>query len=815
MLQDFRFGLKLLWKEKAFTITALLTLALCIGANTAIFTVLRTVVLEPLAFTESDRLVSVFNIYPGVQVTENGSNSVPDYFDRRQLTEIFDSIAFSQGNGFDLGSEGSPVHVSAQSVTPSFFHVLRTSPAVGRAFVDDDAVYQKNQFTILSYGLWKDKFAGDVHIVGRDIRLSGVPYRVVGVMPRDFESPGSEAKLWVPLAFSPEQTLDSARHNNSWDMIARLQPGVPIAAAQRRIDVLNKFQIERAGKLRTLLENARFGSVVRGLKDEMVRNIKPTLYLLQSAVVLVLLIGCVNVANLMLVRSNIRMKEMAIRHSLGAARGRLARQLLTESITLAGLGGAFGVLLAYARVRVLAVLGAQELPRGAAIHIDSGALLFSAAVAGLTGLVFGSVPVYHLVRRDLNVIFRQTGRTGTSERGAVWTRSALVVCQVSLAFVLLIGAGLLTVSFARLLNVSPGFQAQNVDTAMFALPHSRYPDDAHIRNFLAGVMDGVRAIPGVTHAGIASLLPFGGNNSDSVITIVGYNMAAGENPPVPYSNVVDAGYFETLGIPLMQGRGFSRSDTAESQYVAIIDQYLAKKYFPKGDAIGAQIIRGLPSMHDPKNYMVTVVGVVGSVKTNDLAERNPIGQIYYNDQQYPRGFMFLAVKSRGNDAGIATAVRREFAKADPELPLFDVKSMSQRLATSVRERKAAMAICASFAVLALVLSAIGIYGVLAYTVSQRAREFGIRIALGARAGTVVGMVMGQGMRLAAIGLALGIGGAVLLTRLMAKMLYEVQPTDPAVFAIVAAVLMAVALAASLVPSVRVARIKPATALRLE
>jgi len=815
MLQDFRFGLKLLWKEKAFTITALLTLALCIGANTAIFTVLRTVVLEPLAFAEPDRLVSVFNIYPGVQVTENGSNSAPDYFDRRQLTEIFDSVAFMQGNGFDLGSEGSPVHVEAQSVTPSFFHTMRVTPIVGRAFTESEGEYKKDQFVILSYGLWKDKFAGDVHVVGRDIRLSGTPYRVVGVMPRDFESPGSEAKLWVPLAFAPEQTLDSARHSNSWQMIGRLQHGVTIAAAQKRIDVLNKFQIERAGKLRKLLENARFGSVVRGLKDEMVRDIKPTLYLLQAAVIFVLLIGCVNVANLMLVRSNIRMKEMAIRHSLGAARGRLARQLLTESVTLAALGGLLGILLAYGGVWVLAALGAQELPRGADIHIDAAALAFSAAVAGLTGLIFGSVPVYHLVRRDLNVIFRQTGRTGTSERGAVWTRSALVVCQVSLAFVLLIGAGLLTLSFSRLLNVSPGFQPQNVDTALFALPHSRYPDDTHVRNFVAGMLESVRAIPGVSNAGVTSLLPFGGQNSDSVITIVGYNMAPGENPPVPYSNIVDTGYLQTMGIPMLQGRGFSRADTPDSPRVAIIDQYLAKKYFPKGDALGAQIIRGLPTLHDDKNFMVTVVGVVGSVKTNDLAENEPIGQIYYNDQQYPRSFMFLAVKSRGNDAGISAAIRREFAKADPELPLFDVKSMDQRMKTSVRERRSAMVICAAFAVLALILSAIGIYGVLAYTVSQRTREFGIRVALGARAGTVVGMVMGQGMRLAAIGLALGVGGAVLLTRLMAKMLYDVKPTDPAVFAIVAAALMLVALAASLVPSLRVARIKPAMALRVE
>jgi predicted permease len=419
------------------------------------------------------------------------------------------------------------------------------------------------------------------------------------------------------------------------------------------------------------------------------------------------------------------------------------------------------------------------------------------------------------MRRDLNVIFRQTGRTGTSERGAVWTRSALVVCQVSLAFVLLIGAGLLTLSFARLLNVSPGFQPQNVDTALFVLPHSRYPDDAQVRNFVRSVTDGVRAIPGVAHAGVATLLPFGGNNNNSVMTFEGRALGPGENPPVPQWNVVDPGYFPAMGIPLLQGRFFDRSDTADSPRTVIIDRYLAHKYFPKGDAIGARIIRGLPNLHPDKDYLCTIIGVAGSVKTSDLAEREPIGQIYFADQQYPSRYLFLVVKSQASDGGIAAAVRREFAKADPELPLFDVKTMSQRLATSVRERRAAMAICAAFAALALVLSAIGIYGVLAYTVSQRTREFGIRIALGARAGTVVGMVLGQGMRLAAIGLALGVAGAVLLTRLMAKMLYEVRPTDPAVFAIVAGVLMAVAMAAALVPSLRVARIKPATALRVE
>ena len=579
--------------------------------------------------------------------------------------------------------------------------------------------------------------------------------------------------------------------------------------------MLNKFQIERSGPLRTLLENARFGSVVVGLKDQMVKDIRPTLYLLQGAVLFVLLIDCVNVANLMLVRANIRMKELAIRHSLGAARGRLARQLLTESVTLAGIGGLLGIGLAYAGVQVLAWLGAHDLPRGANLHLDGRALLFSALVAGLTGLVFGSVPVYHLMRRDLNAIFRQNGRTGTSERSAVWTRSALVVCQVSLAFVLLIGASLLGLSFARLLNVSPGFQAENVQTATFGLPYSRYSDAARTANFTASVLEQIRAVPGVLHAGTTDFLPFGGNQNASVITIEGYAMANGENPPVPGWGVVDPGYFETMGIPLLQGRGFTAADTADSLHVAVIDQYLAHKYFPKGDAVGRQITRGLGADHEEKNYLCTIAGVVGSVKTSDLAEKTPIGQVYFAHRQYPSRNNYLVVKSRGGDASVASAVRAIFAKADPELPLFDVRTMTQRLETSLRERRAVMLVCGAFAALALVLSAIGIYGVLAYTVSQRTREFGIRVALGAQAGTVVRMVVGQGIKLAAIGLVLGAVGAVALTRLMTTMLFDVKPGDPMVYLAVAAVLMLVAAAASFAPSVRVARIRPATALRSE
>ena len=811
MLQDIRFGLKLLWKEKAFSITALLTLALCIGANTAIFTVLNAVVLEPLPFPQPDRLVSLYNIYPGVGVTDRGSNAVPDYFDRKQMADVFDSVALVKGAGYDVGSEGSPMRIEAQAVTPSAFQVLRASPMLGRAFTEDDAVFQKDRFAILSYGLWKDMFARDRNIIGKDIRLSGQPYQVVGVMPESFASPGSEARIWVPASFAPQQTTDDERHSNNYGMIARLKPGVTLAYAQQRINGLNQQNLDRFPKFRQLLIDARFATVVRGLKDEMVRDVRPTLYLLQAAVAFVLLIGCVNVANLMLVRSSIRMKELAIRFSLGAGRLRLARQLLVESLTLAVLGGLFGIFTGFAGVRLLAILGTRDLPRGTSIQMDGGALAFSAAIAILTGLVFGSVPVYHLFRRDLNAVFRSTERTGTTERGALWTRSALVVCQVSLAFVLLIGSGLLTLSFARLLSVNPGFRPQNVVTAAISLPRVRYADDARARSFVGGLLDRVRAVPGVEHAGVTSYLPFSDNDNNSVIMIDGYVRAPGENPPVPGWNNVDPGYFQTMGIPLQQGRAFTEGDTADTQQVAVVDQFLAKKYWPKGDALGAGIRKGI----DPKGPIVRIVGVVGSVKVSDLAERNPVGHIYFPYKQDVPRFIHLVVKTTRDDAQLTASLRRELQRSDPELALFDVKTMPERVSSSMRNRRRAMTICLVFAGLALVLSAIGIYGVLAYTVTQRTREFGIRLALGAGGPGVVGMVIGQGVKLAAIGLGVGIAGAVALTRLMTAMLFEVKPTEPGVFLLVAGALMTVAFVASLIPSLRAIRIHPSVALRYE
>jgi predicted permease len=817
MLKDWLFGLKLLFKQRAFTAPALLTLALCIGANTAIFTVLENVVLRGLPFPHPEELVTLYNVYPGVGLGERGANAIPDYLDRRPMTTVFRDVALIGSTGYEAGREGSPERIRGQYVTPSFFQVLGVRPLVGRTFTEEEAVLGKEKVAVLTEGLWKDMFARDPNIAGRDIRLNGALYRIVGVMPATFGIPGQEeVRIFTSFAFTKQQTSEQARHSNSWGMIARLKPGVSVAQAQERIDDLNRRNRDRFPQFRQLLINARFATRVVSLADQIVRDIRPTLYLIQIAAGVVLLIGCVNLANLMLVRSNVRMKEFAIRCSLGAGRWRIARQLLTESVALAVMGGVLAIAVAYAGVRLLAYLGARDLPRGMSIGIDSGGLAFTAALALLTGILFGGVPLVHVLRRDMNAVFRGNERTGTAARGATWIRSALVVCQFAFAFVLLIGAGLLTMSFVRLLRVDPGFLPENVMTAHVTLPRTRYGDDARARNFFADLLAKLSAIPGVRHAGATTFLPFGGNNNSNVISIPSRPLAPGENPPVPGWNIVAPHYLETMRIPLLAGRDISDADGPDAPKVVIIDQFLARKYFPKGDALGAKLLRGMQLAGDTrKPDECTIVGVAGSVKTSSLDENNPTGHLYFSYRQYVPRSAHLVVRTERNNPQLVAAIRRMLQQADPEMPLFDVKTMPERLAASLQLQRAAMALCLIFAGLALLLAAIGIYGVLAYSVSQRTREFGIRAALGAGGREVVGMVVGQGLRMAAVGLAVGAAGAFALTRLMSALLFEVRPSDPGLLLAVAVVLGAVASVASLIPSVRAARIPPALALRYE
>jgi predicted permease len=807
MLQDIRFGLKLLWKQKAFCLAALLTLALCIGANTAVFTILHAVVLNGLPFPDADRLVTMYNLYPGAGVTDRGANGVPDYLDRRKLTDVFEDVALTGPSGYDIGQEGATRRIEGESVTPSYFRVLKTKPLLGRTFTEDEVVQGKDHVAILTESLWDEMFTRDPKVIGRDIRLSGVPYSVVGVMPDAYRALNPDRKLWVPFAFTPEQTSDDARHSNSWGMIATLKRGITVAQARRRVDALNRDNLILFPKYKDLLESARFQTKVIGMKDEIVRDIKDTLYLLQAAVLGVLLIGCVNLANLTLVRTNARMKELAVRFSLGAGRWRLSRQLMTESVAVSLMGGLLGVGVALGGVRLLSWLGAEDLPRGGDIQIDGGVLLFTTAISLLTGLVFGSVPLLSLFKRDLNEVFRGNERMGTAGRHALSLRAALVVAQVSLAFMLLIGSGLLTRSFMRLMTVDPGFRAENVAAAQFSLPSSRYKDGSQRRNVVDALLEKARAIPGVKHVGVTTYLPFSNGNNSSAILIEGRPLAPGELPPAPGWNTISSGYLQAMGIPLLAGRNFSDSDGPDSPLVALVDQFMARKYWPNGDPVGSKI-QGMESKD-----IFTVVGVVGSVKTGDLAEQNPVGQVYLHYKQNAPENAHVVLRGETDKTPLTNALRGALAQVAPEVALFDIKSMPERMSSSLLNRRAAMALWLIFAGLALLLAAVGIYGVLAYGVAQRTREIGIRMALGANARDVLRMILGQGVKVTGIGLVIGAVGAFLLTRAMASMLFEVKPHDPLVFLATGALLVAVALVASFIPSLRAVWIHPSEALR--
>jgi predicted permease len=488
----------------------------------------------------------------------------------------------------------------------------------------------------------------------------------------------------------------------------------------------------------------------------------------------------------------------------------LSRQLFTESIMLSMAGGALGVGTGFAAIRLISWLGAGSLPRGGNIHMDGRVLLFTATVALLTGLTFGILPVFHLLRRDLNLVFRQSDRTGTTGRRSLATRSALVVSQVALAFVLLIGAGLLSLSFSRLLAVDPGFRPRHVLTAQVSLPLVRYLHDVQACDFISRLLESLRRVPGVERVGASTSLPFSSGNAGFITAIEGYTPGPAETPPTPSWNTVDSGYFQAMGIPLLRGRTFVDSDNKESARVAIVDQYLARKYWPHGNPIGAKIRRGPNS-----NAVCTIIGVVGSVKTGDLGEQNSIGQVYFHYRQFVPRAAYLTVKSRNDDLQLASAIGRHIFENDPQMPLFDIRTMPQRVSASLVNRRAALVIWLIFAGLALALSAIGIYGVLAYTVTQRTREFGIRVALGAGVRDVLRIVVGHGVKLVTVGLAFGALAAFALTRLMAAMLYHVKPTDPLVFFSVAAALLLVALIASLLPSLRALRVRPAVAMRHE
>ena len=814
--QDLRFAVRLLLKDRAFTVTTLLTLALCIGANAVIFAIVNSVLLRPLPVPHAERLMLLYNSYPKAGV-ERASTGVPDYYDRLRETDVFEELALYQQRGVTIGGEGSAERITGLAARPSLFRMLAAQPVTGRIFNEEEGEPGADLKVILSSALSERLFGGHQAAIGKDLRINGRPYQVVGVMPPDFLFIEADVALWMPLSFTPAQRSDDARHSNSWTMVGRLKPGASAAQAQQQVDALNARNMERFSNMKQILLNAGFHTVVTPLQDDLVRDVKRTLYLLWGGVLFVLAIGAVNVTNLVLIRSSARMRELATRHALGAGLSRLTRQLLTETVLLTLGGGISGIALGYLGLTLLSGIGVEALPRSAEIRIDGLVIAFTLALALAVGILVGLVPVLNLRHMNLSQAFREEGRSGTSARGARAVRRVLVVSQVAFAFMLLIGAGLLLASFDRVLRVDPGFEPTQLLTARVSPPRTRYADDAALRAFADRFVSSIRTVPGVTAAGLTSNIPFGGDFSDSVILAEGYQMAPGESLISPYRVVVTPGYMEALKLPLRSGRLFSDSDTATSPLVVIVDETLAKKFWPNQNPIGRRMYR--PSNPEdftkpgPETKWITVVGVVPETRMAGLVtSETRVGTYYFPMTQSAMGTMTLAVRTAGDPLAVTGALRQALASIDPELPLYSVRTMEDRITESLLDRRTPMMLALLFATLALFLAATGLYGVLAYQVAQRRKEIAIRMALGSEPGGIFALILKEGTGLLLAGLAVGLAGAFAIRRAMESQLYGVSAMEPAVLAGVAGVLGAVAVIACAVPARRASRIDPLGAL---
>ena len=806
-MQDIRYALRTLRNQPVFTLVAVLTLTLGIGANTAIFSLLFQVLLRPLPYAHADRLVFVWNSY-SLMGLQQASVSIPDYLDRKGQAPAIEDAALFTERAANLAAEGRPEQLRGLVVTPSFFTTLGRAPLLGRGFTEDEARPDADRFVVLMWGLWNSRFAADRGIVGRDVRINGEPYRVVGVMPADFEAPARDISVLMPFGFTPQQMSDAARGSEFSSMIARLRPGATIAQLNAQIKTIVDRNNERLPARAQFAKTSGFGGFAISMRDQLVGDVRTPLLVLQAGVVLVLLIACANVANLLLMRATGRGRELAIRSTLGAGEWRLVRQMITEGVVLSLAGGIGGLAIGSVGLRALVALGGQQLPGVANPSLQPAVFAFTLVLSVVTGLVFGVIPAIAVIRGNTAAFLREDSVRGSAGRGTGVARAALVAAEIALALMLLVGAGLLIKSFARLQSVNPGFSSENVLTAQISLPAARYPDAPARRTFWLRVVDRARTLPGVTAAGLTSNVPFNGMVSSGSYSIVGYTPGPTEALPHGRQEVVGGDYFRAMQIPLVEGRLFNDGDTADSAPVVIIDQYLATKYFAGRSAIGHQIQRG-----GPDSPRITIVGVVGTINTIDLAQPVTKERLYYPVSQIPRGAMAVTLKTALDPATLVAPLREAVQSIDPDQPLADVRTMNQWIARSLATRRTPTVLLALFGAVALVLSVIGIYGVLAFGVAQRVREFGIRQALGADRGSILGLVLRQGMRTTAVGVALGLAGSFVLTRFLQTLLVGVGKHDPLVFAAVTVLLVLVAIAACYAPARRATAIDPIEALR--
>jgi putative ABC transport system permease protein len=830
--RDVRFAFRTLARSPGFTAVAVLTLALGIGANTAIFSVMNATLFQPLPYSRPNQLVVVWGTQPnGCCYHGEIPFSAPNFLDFEEQNKVFETMGTFDEASFTLTGVANPEHVRAGSVTAGFFKALGVQPALGRAFLPQEDQTGRNNVVILGYGLWQRRFGSDPKILGRNILLDAKPYTVVGVLSRsfDFSIPGyySPKELWVPAVLIRD---DSLRNDNFLKVIARLRPGVTLRQAQAATSTLalhlareysNQDRTPNVAQFRPGLAEdfgGMTGTRIEPLHSEIVGTIRPVLWMLFAAAGAVLLIACVNMANLQLVRVAVRQREISVRTALGASRARIVRQLLTESVLLALLGGGLGIALALWGVKLFIGLRPAGIPHGASITIDLAVLAYSFGLSLLAGILFGIVPVFQRSSASpgdsLKGAARSVGESYRSSR----LRNALTVSEIALSVVLLIAAGLLIRSFVGLLEVRTGFRTDHILELSLILPNYTYPNTARQAHFYTQVLERIRALPGVKAAAAVNDVPLAGDSDRDGFSIEGHAASSKASfSGKAQDRLVTRDYFRVMGIPLIEGRAFAETDTRSAPPVLLISQSVERRFFPNWNPVGQRIKFGSPASARP---WATIIGVVGDVRDLGL-DRDPEMEIYAPYQQgtlpyNPLPFMSLVLRTAGNPNSLAAAaVIRVLQETDKNLPLPEAESMEAVYSASISSRRFNMLLIGLLAWLALALAALGIYGVISYSVTRRTREIGVRVALGAQKSDVLRLVVGQGMMLTFIGVAIGIAGALGLTRFLSGLLYGVKPADPLTFVAVSLVLADVALLASYIPARRASKVDPIVALRYE
>jgi predicted permease len=801
--QDLRYAARMLRKSPMFTAIAVLSLALGIGANTAIFSVVNGLLLRPLPYPDPEQIVDVWHTppqesFPGM---DRFSVSPANYLDWKSQSESFESMAAYQGGGFSLSLGDTPVPVEGALVSAEFFSVLRSTASLGRTFLPEEEQLGRHQVVLLSDGLWQRAFGADRNLIGQTLTLDSQKFTVVGIMPAGFQFP-QEAELWVPLAWDEKERQTRAIHD--YGVMARLKPGVSLAKAQAEMSTISSRLEQQYPEA-----NKGWGAVIIPLQEDLVGDLRQALIVLFSAVGFVLLIACANVANLMLARGANRQKEIAIRIALGATRGRIVRQLLSETVLLAIAGGLLGLLLAGWGSGVLVQLSSGNLPNSGDIGIDRWAFGFTLLISLAAGIVAGIAPAFQFSASNTSETLKQgTGRTGGSS-AKQRTRKALVVSEVVLSLILLIGAGLMIRSFWKLQQVDPGFDTRNTLTMSVGLPTTKYPDARQHAAFFDRVLEQVGATPGVISAGATTTLPLTGGGSTQPFTIEGQSEQLVAEQPTAKVRYVSPDYFRTMGIPLRQGRAFNDQDRDTSVQVVIISEAMARQFWKGEDPIGKRLTPSFHLQQGPRE----IVGVVGDVKSGLDSDALPVMYISY--KQAPRPYMTIVARTASDPQNFTRAISQAIYAVDKEQALWNVRTMEQLIHSSVAGRRFNMTLLITFAGLALVLAAVGVYGVMNYSVTLRRRELGIRLALGAQTGDVMRLVLGQGLMLTVTGVGVGLVAAYALTRVMESLLYGVTATDFLTFASVSGVLVAVGLLASYLPARRATKVDPMIALRSE